>query len=131
LRDHAGELRELGANVAAVGVGGAFYARGFRDDAQIDFPLLVDEKLAAYRAAGLEKASVFQVLSPSVFASRKRARAAGARQGKLGQDPLQLGGSFVLAPGDRDLFVHRAADFGDNAPLVDLVGAVRTWRRAG
>jgi hypothetical protein len=131
LRDHASELRALGASVAAVGVGGAFYARGFRDDAKIDFPLLVDEELAAYRAAGLGKGKIWEALSPANTVARLKAFAAGHRYGKPGQDPLQLGGSFVLAPGDEDLFVHRARTFGDNAPVEKLVEAVRSWRAPG
>ena len=130
MRDHAGELRSLGANVAAVGVGGAFYARGFRDEFEIDFPLLVDEKLVAHQAAGLEKGKLWWALSPSNTIRRFQAMAAGHRYGKIGQDPTQLGGSFVLAPGDRDLFVHRAGGFEDNAPISALVDAVRAWRPA-
>jgi hypothetical protein len=128
LRDHAGELRQLGASVAAVGVGGAFYARGFRDEAGIDFPLLVDEELAAYRAAGLGKGKLWWALSPSNTIRRFAALAAGHRYGKVGQDPMQLGGSFVFAPGEGDLLVHRATGFEDNAPISDLVAAVRAWR---
>jgi len=130
LRDHASELRELGARIGAVGVGGAFYARAFREDAGIDFPLFVDEQLAAYRAAGLEKGKLWEALTPANTVARLKAFAAGHRYGKPGQDVTQLGGAFVLAPGDRDLFVHRARTFGDNAPIVDLVGAVRAWKRA-
>ena len=129
MRDHAEELRGLGASIAAVGVGGAFYARGFRDDAAIDFPLLVDEDLAAHRAAGLGQGKIWEALSPANTVARLRAFAAGHRYGKVGQDPMQLGGAFVLAPGDRDLFVHRASTFGDNAPIVDLIGVVRAWVR--
>jgi len=128
LRDHTPDLRALGASVAAVGVGGAFYARGFRDEETIDFPLLVDEELAAYRAAGLGKGKVWEALSPANTVARLKAFAAGHRYHKPGKDPMQLGGSFVFAPGDVDLFVHRASTFGDNAPIEDLVGAVRSWR---
>jgi hypothetical protein len=131
LRGHVEELRGLGAQVAAVGVGGAFYARGFRDEAGIDFPLLVDEELAAYRAAGLGKGKVLKALGITDSVARLKALAAGHRYHKPGKDPLQLGGSFVFAPADRDVFVHRAASFSDNAPAEDLVGAVRAWKKAG
>jgi len=130
LRDHAEELRALGANVAAVGVGGGFQARDFGDRAGIDFPLLVDERLEAYAAAGLEKGKLWWALSPGNTLRRFQALASGHRDGQAGREPMQLGGSFVLAPGDVDVFVHRARGFADNAAISVLVDAVRAWRPA-
>ena len=125
LRDHEAELAELGARVAAIGMGDLEYARRFREDAGIGFPLLVDEKRRAYRAVRLRSASPLSVLSSDVREARRRAARAGHRQHRLGEHPLQLGGSFVFGPGDHDLFVHLASHFGDNAPADELVAVVR------
>ena len=58
-------------------------------------------------------------------AARTRARQAGHRQHRLGQNPFQLGGSFVFGPGDAVRFVHVSETFGDNASPAALLAAVR------
>jgi len=125
LRAHEREFREAGAGLAAIGLGDAHYARAFRDETGIGFPLLVDENRVAYRAAALRKASLLHLLRRDNAVARKRARAGGHRQHKLGSDPLQLGGSFVLGPGNADRFVHVSETFGDNAAVEKLLEAVR------
>ena len=128
MRDHEQAFRERGAVLAAVGLGDRQYARAFRDDTGISFPLLIDERREAYRAAGLGSANLVHVLRRDNATSRRRARAAGHAQHKLGQHPFQLGGSFVFGPGDVDHFAHLSATFGDNAAPEVLLAAVN---RAG
>jgi len=124
LRDFEPQIRQAGASVAAVGLGNSHYARTFREESEIAFPLLVDKERQAYRAAGLKAASLGHLLRGDNFAARRRAKAAGHSQHRLGKDPMQLGGSFVFAPGDIDLFVHLSETFGDNAELADVVAAL-------
>ena len=130
MRAHEPAFRDAGARLAAIGLGDMSYARAFREDSGIGFPLLVDEAREAYRAAGLQKASFLHLLRAENFAARRRARAAGHQQGKLGKDPFQLGGSFVFGPGNVDLYAHVSRTFGDNAPVADLLAAVRRPSRA-
>jgi len=125
LRAHETEFRQAGARLAAIGLGDENYARAFREESGIGFPLLIDAERAAYRVAGLRKASLLHLLRRDNFAARKRAQAGGHRQHKLGKDPLQLGGSFVFAPGNVDRYAHVSETFGDNAPVERLLAAVR------
>lgn len=124
MRDHEQEIERAGAAVAAIGLGDRDYARAFRDQTGIGFPLLVDEDRQAYRAAGLHSASLLHLLRRDNFRARARAKAAGHRQRRLGKDPFQLGASFVFGPGDRDLYVHLSETFGDNAPVGELIDAL-------
>ncbi len=124
MREHEQAFREKGVNLAAIGLGDAHYARLFRDDTGIDFPLLIDEQREAYRVAGLRNANVFHLLRSDNKTARDRARATGHQQHKLGENPFQLGGSFVFGPGNVDRFVHTSRTFGDNAPIADLLNAV-------
>jgi hypothetical protein len=124
LREHEQEFRERGVNLAAVGLGDPTYARLFRDETGIPFPLLIDEQRLAYRAAGLKKANLLHLLRGDNARSRNRAKSAGHRQHRLGQNPFQLGGSFVFGPGDVDLYAHVSQTFGDNASPEALLGAV-------
>jgi hypothetical protein len=125
LRDHQAELQSKGAKLAAIGLGDARYAGLFREETGITFPLLIDEERQAYHAAGLKTANLFHLLRSDNSQARKRAQAGGFRQHKLGQNPFQLGGSFVFAPGNADRYAHISKTFGDNAPIEALLAALK------
>jgi AhpC/TSA antioxidant enzyme len=121
LREHEQAFRDRGAVLAAVGLGDRYYARMFRNETGITFPLLIDETRQAYRAAELKSANLLHLLRSDNAAARKRARAGGHHQHKLGQNPFQLGGSFVFGPGNTDRFAHLSQTFGDNASVAMLL----------
>jgi len=125
LRDHEKEFGAAGATLAAVGLGDRDYAKEFRQESGIAFPLLIDEKREAYRAARLKSASLLHLVRSDNFSARKRARSSGHRQHRLGQHPFQLGGSFVFAPGNVDRFAHLSQTFGDNASPQVLLDSLR------
>jgi hypothetical protein len=124
LRDHEAEFQARGARVAAIGLGDPAYARAFREETGITFPLLVDADRTAYRAARLRSASLLHVLRRDNFVARRRARVAGHRQHRTGQNPFQLGGSFVFEPGNIDRYAHVSETFGDTAPVSALLTAL-------
>jgi hypothetical protein len=124
LREHEQEFAQKGAALAAIGLGDLRYARLFRAETGINFPLLVDVQRQAYRAAGLGSASLLHVFRKDNVAARKRARKAGHRQRRVGKNPFQLGGSFVFAPGNVDCYVHVSRTFADNAPISALLSAL-------
>ena len=124
MREYEQAFRDKGAALAAVGLGDLQYAKAFREETGIDFPLLVDEHRKAFRAAELKRTNLFHLLRRDNAVARSRAKAAGHRQHKLGQNPFQLGGSFVFAPGDVDRFAHISKTFGDNASPADLLAAL-------
>jgi peroxiredoxin Q/BCP len=124
LREKEDEFRKRGAGLAAIGLGDMNYARMFRDETGITFPLLVDSERRAYRAAGLDSANLLHLLRGDNAKARTRARAAGHRQHRLGAHPFQLGGSFVFGPGNVDQFAHVSRTFGDNAPVEALLAAI-------
>ena len=124
MREHAAEFEARGARLAAIGLGDAHYAAAFRRETGITFPLLIDQDRQAYRVAGLKSANILHLLRSDNAAARKRARAAGHRQHKLGSNPFQLGGSFVFGPGNVDRFAHISQTFGDNAPMEALLAAL-------
>lgn len=115
--------------MAAIGLGDMHYARLFREEARISFPLLVDDQRTAYRAAELKSGNLFHIFRRDNFEARARAQAAGHRQHRLGKNPFQLGASFIFAPGDRDLFAHVNRTFGDDADPEALLSVLRVNRR--
>jgi len=124
VREFEDEFRKKGASLAAVGLGDENYARFFREKTGIKFPLLIDDKREAYKAVGLKHASLLHLFRRDNMQARKRAKAAGHKQHRLGKDPFQLGGSFVFAPGNKDVFVHISETFGDNASPKDILAAL-------
>ena len=124
MREHQKEFESKGANLAAIGLGDAYYAKAFREETGITFPLLVDDERKAYQAAELKEANIFHLLRRDNAAYRKRAKEQGFKQVKLGKNPFQLGGSFVFAPGNADKFVHVSETFGDNAKIGEILAAV-------
>lgn len=125
MREHGQAFRDKGATLAAIGLGDRVYAREFREQTGISFPLLIDEQRQAYRAVELKSANLFHLLRSDNAEARKTARAAGHHQHKLGQNPFQLGGSFVFGPGNTDRFVHISQTFGDNASVEALLEELR------
>jgi hypothetical protein len=124
LRAHEQAFRDRGAALAALGLGDRVYARAFRDETGITFPLLIDEKREAYDVMELKSANLLHLLRSDNAQARARAKAAGHSQHKLGRNPFQLGGSFVFGPGDLDRFSHRSETFGDNAPITALLASL-------
>jgi hypothetical protein len=124
LREYEQAFRDKGASLAAVGLGDRNYARIFRGETGIEFPLLVDEHRQAYVIANLGSANLLHMLRRDNFKSRDRARAAGHHQQKLGPNPFQLGGSFIFAAGNIDRFAHVSKTFGDNASPATLLAAL-------
>jgi hypothetical protein len=125
LREHEAEFKDVGASLAAIGLGDANYARLFQQETGIDFPLLIDENRLAYQAARLKSGNILHIFRRDNSAARSQARAGGYRQHRTGKNPFQLGGSFVFAPGNRDLYAHLSKTFGDNASIEALLAAVR------
>lgn len=124
MREYEAKIKAKGARLAAVGLGDPHYARAFREETGITFPLLIDEQREAYRTLGLKKASLLHLFRKDNALARKRAKAGGHRQHKLGKDPLQLGGSFVFGPGNVDRLTHISETFGDNANPESLLEAI-------
>jgi hypothetical protein len=124
LRANQEAFRERGAALAAVGLGDRAYARAFREETGIGFPLLLDEARQAYEALELKNANLFHIFRRDNAAARAHAKAGGHSQHKLGKNPFQLGGTFVFGPGDVDRFAHVSATFGDNASMESLLGAL-------
>jgi hypothetical protein len=124
LREHESEFKQAGATLAAIGLGDMNYARLFREETGISFPLLVDSERTAYQAAELKSANLLHLLRSENAQARGRAKRAGHRQHRLGKNPFQLGASFIFAPGNRDLFVHVSQTFGDNAVPAELLAVL-------
>jgi peroxiredoxin len=127
LREHYDEIRDLGAEVVAVGTGNRHYAADFVEQERIPFPVLVDDDAQAAIAAGLRRVNPFRLLfDPRSLGGARRAHRAGYRIGKPGKRSNQLGATFVVGPGGRVRYEHIDEHTADHAPLDGVLATLRT-----
>jgi len=120
------EIRAAGGSIAVIGLGTPAFAKGFREATRYEGPLFVDGEGAAYRAVSLKRLKLWRLMSPRMIGNALRAKKEGFRQGKVEGDPWQLGGTLVVAPGDRLVYRWRNTNADDDAPLDDVVAALGT-----
>ncbi len=123
MRDRIEEIRARGAELVLVGNGAEHFAVAFREEFDLDGPLLVDPELRAYRAAGLRRGRV-EALSPRLPLHAFRALRAGWRQWSVQGDPWQLGGVFVIQPGGEITYRYVSREAGDHAPAEEILDAL-------
>lgn len=123
MRDRIHEIRARGADLAIIGNGAPHFAAAFREDFELDGPLLVDPELEAYRAAGLRRGRV-EILSPRLPFNAFRALRSGARQTSIQGDPWQLGGVFVIRPGGELAYRYISSEAGDHPPIDAILQAL-------
>ncbi len=124
MRDRIDDIRSRGADLVIVGNGAVNFAAAFREDFELDGPLLVDPELRAYRAAGLRRGRV-ELLSPRLPLNAIRALRSGSRQTGVQGDPWQLGGVFVIRPDGALLYRYESREAGDHAPVKEVLSALR------
>ena len=123
MRDRIQDIRSSGAELVIVGNGSEYFATAFREDFELDCPVLVDPELRAYRAAGLRRGRV-ELLSPRVPMNALRALRSGSRQTGVQGDPWQLGGVFVIRPGGEVTYRYVSGEAGDHPPVDDVLAGL-------
>ena len=125
MRDDIQRWQAEGIRVALVGNGTRAFAQAFREDFELDCPVLIDPDLVAYRAAGLRRGAE-ALLSRRLIGDALRARRAGAKQTGVQGDAWQLGGAFVFQQGGELLLAHRAESAGDHVDPGSIDAALAT-----
>lgn len=135
-REHAVELqpylpkiRELGAELYLISSGAVDRAAAFKQEFNLACPVLTDPSLKSYTAADFKKRTPLLSL-PKVMWRAAKAMSHGFRQTKTQGDTFQLGGSLVVAPGNRELFYYRSDSAGDNAKPEALIEALQKGESA-
>lgn len=118
------DVAGAGASIAAVGTGDAAYARDFKAERAIEFPLLVDDEGTSYRVVHAGRGTLGAVFKPTVLAKGARAVARGARQGKMGPGGLRLGATHVIRPDGSVPFAWRNADYADTPSVRAVLDAL-------
>lgn len=129
MRGKVAEIRGLGAELVVVGNGRPDQAADFRRQENLDFPLLVDPEMSAYRAAGLKR-GITDALSLGTLRHAVRAYRQGFRQSSVQGDPWQLGGTMVITPENKVLFRHVNRDAGDHPDPKDILDVLKGSARS-
>jgi len=120
------DFKATDANLVLIGQGSPRQAAAFRRRQGIQLPVLTDEELASYRAAGAKVAGVRDLFNPMVVA---KGAMTGVRekaiQTRTQGDAAQLGGALVIAPDGRITWAHMSTDAGDNASPEEILAAVK------
>ena len=116
-----------GAGATAIGTGGKRYAQAFIEDESVPFPVLLDEDGEAAEIAGTGSIGATTLLKPKAVAAGVRSLSGGNRQQKTGKRPMQLGATFVIAPGDDVLYADYEDFPGDHAPLGEVLQILASW----
>jgi len=99
-------------------------AAHFQQTQDIPFTLLVDDTKETYRILEIRRGSAMDVIGPKVWLRGAKNILTGKGQALPQQDPLQLGGTAVVAPGGEIRYLHRAGTSSDNAPIAALLEAL-------
>ncbi len=139
LRGDRAKFRRVGANVVLIGLGTPERAASFCGDRQIPFTCVADPDVSAHRAFGLKRGSLRQVMGPQVYLRWAKARLISDMpfpSAKLGEDVLQMPGTFVVDTDGIVRYAHRNKDVTDNPAneeilevLTALSSAPQTGRR--
>jgi NAD(P)-dependent dehydrogenase (short-subunit alcohol dehydrogenase family) len=124
LRDQLPRIRKRGAEIAVVGNGTRNFAEGFRDDMQVDWPILVDPELRAYRAAGLRRGRV-EILSPRLPLHAVRALWGGTVRKESRAIRGSSAASSCSAKAESSSISIAVERPGDHPPVRDILAALR------
>ena len=116
---------DLGASLVAIGPATPAETAAFIHDLDLPFQVLADPTLAAYRAFGLARGSLWQVVGPAVLLAHLRGLLRGVRPGRVAGDVWQLPGAFLIDRRGILRFVKPALHVGDHVSSTALLAAVR------
>jgi hypothetical protein len=133
-RDHAVQLHrareqfeQAGVGLVLIGQATPRQAKAFSRKLELDpIPVLADESRETYKAAGLKRGSIGNLLGPkSVLSGIKHSARSGVVQGRIIGDAAQLGGAAVVDTDGSVSFFQANEHAGDTVEPDDLLAAAR------
>ena len=124
LRPHVEELRSIGVEPYVIGSGTPAEARDFQRHLHAEsVPVLVDQKLASYAAAGWKR-SATATMHPSSWWRGLKSMIAHPQR-KTAGDPWQLGGAMIVRRDGEVTFRFRSETGGHHPAIATLVDEAR------
>lgn len=130
MRDVVPRIHAAGGELVIVGNGQPEHARWFIEDFGVQTPVYTNPDRALYDAVGAARGIRLSRL-PQLAWSALRAMRRGHRQTQTMGDARQLGGTFVIAPGDRVVYRYLSRDAGDHPRREAPVEALERFQASG
>jgi peroxiredoxin len=112
LRGRQAEIAALGIDVLAITFEAAEYARRYREETKIPWPLVIDEDRTLYHAYGMTSGSLNQLYGPRSIWHYLKIVLRGTRVRWPTGDTSQLGGDVLVDPQGIVRFEHVASPAG-------------------
>jgi peroxiredoxin len=117
---------EAGGRLILIGQRTPRDAATFRRRQGIQLPVLADQDLVSYKAAGAKFAGVSDLFSPKVVVKGALTSVREKTiQGKTQGSASLLGGTLVIRPDGQITWSHMSTDASDNAAPEDIIAALR------
>ena len=122
------EFDRAGARLVLIGQASPRQASHFRDKLGLEpLRVLADEERDSYRAAGLKRGGLTQLVGPrSVVSGLKHGARSGVIQGRVIGDAAQLGGEMIVRPDGSVAWSHVQEHAGDTVAPAELVEQLRS-----
>jgi peroxiredoxin len=124
LRDAEPEIIARGGAIIAIGTGDARYAGAFVRDENIPFLVLVDDDAAAARAASVRTVKFLSMFDRITWSQTKATWKRGHHIHKAGKRVTQMGGTWIIGPGDVVRYEHVDENSTDHASVADVLAAL-------
>lgn len=127
MESHRADYDDLDLGLVVVSQGASEVLRQFLARHPKTFPVVGDPARTLYRAAGLDRVSVWGFFRPRVLAGYLRELRRGAKLTRpyAGEDVLQRGGDFVVTSAGDVVYAHRSPDPTSRPAVADVLAAVR------
>lgn len=124
---HRADYDELDLGIVVISQGTPEVLRQFLARHPKPFPVVGDPSRTLYRAAGLDRVSVWGFFRPRVLAGYLRELRHGAKLTRpyAGEDVLQRGGDFVVTRDGGVVYTHRSPDSTSRPAVADVLAAGR------
>jgi hypothetical protein len=127
LNDAHEEIEATGARLVLIGQATPKHAAHYKRRFAPDLEILADEERESYKAMGIPRGGVAQLLGPkSVLKGLGRVATSGhvTVQGRPVGDVAQLGASFIVLPDGKVAWSHVSQDASDNPSIGELRSAL-------
>jgi len=121
--DVADDIRARGAELVLVSTGAPYFAKAFKEDRNIQVPLVTDPSGKLYENAEWSK-SVGSTFSRKTLKNSKRALAGGFKQGRTQGRPFQQGGVLVVRPDQSVAYRYASEVAGDHPDPAEALAAL-------
>ena len=127
MAERLSEFQALGVGVIAVAMSRPERLAAYLAEQPLPFPLLGDPERRAYIAFQLGRTSWGRMLRPGIGWRFLKAVLRGGRIRGVpkGEDPLQIGGDFLIAPDRRIVWVYASPDPTDRPSVDRLLSEAR------